>query len=134
MDKFSRCWRFLYGLASRTPANIIIAETGVTGKTIQEVVARLGSKKAATLNNKLGRYLAEVQEAGTACYLWPLETHFGDLDDAGAIKERWVLSGQSAGIVFPQRSYPVVFYDPLPTAWRTWPDFEAIAAAGLRIR
>jgi hypothetical protein len=133
-DKFFKCWRLLYALATRTPANVVLAEIGVTGKPLQELVDRLRNVRAADHNTKIGRYLAQVQGTGAACYLWQSENYCGNLNDMDIIKARWVASGQSVGIVFPQRPSLLVFRDPLETMCRVWPDFGAIASVGLRIR
>jgi hypothetical protein len=157
-DKYFERWRFVYALVALTPAHTIIAVTGTSIIPTQQLIARLQSEEAARRDTRLGRFLAEVRDIGAACYLWPLESYFGDLDEIDAIKDRWILVGQAAGLLFPQNPIPRWVFDPVPTPgpykssaditisarisrlrdptptlWRTWPDFSDIEAMGFRI-
>lgn len=132
--KTFKCWRIIYALVAQTPDEIVIAEVGSSEKPFEQLLARLQSARPAKPNTKMGRYLAEVHKFAAPCFLWQLESCYGDLDYADGTKELWVICGKAAGIVFPQRSYPIELLYKISTTDRAWPDFRDIASAGVRIR
>jgi hypothetical protein len=132
-DKYTDGWRLVYALIGYAPDGRVLAEFGVTEKTIDDVVERLTKPAAAKTRTKLGRFLADIESIGADCYLWQLESQYGDLDDAGFVKDWWKLAGLTAGVTFPQRGY-TEYDDSKDRYWRQWPDFETVVQHGLRVR
>ena len=133
-DKYSRRWGTLYALVSKKKSGQVIAELGVTERTFIDVVEQLRTSRSSQYSTKLGRFLGEVDVSGFECYLWPLESFSGDLDDMDVVKERWKLAGLYQLVEFPQRPYTAHFSESLEQTWREWPLFEVVVEHGVRIR
>ncbi len=131
-DKHTERWGQLYALIAQTATGEVIAEFGFTEKSIDAVAQTLREPKFAKRDTRLGRFLCDVESQGTACYLWPLESHFGDLDRIGFVKDEWKLVGLECGVGFPQRSYVLGLGRAIQT--RDWPDKETLVQLGLKIR
>ncbi len=130
-DKTTPRWGLLYALIARLPSGDFVAEMGVTEKSVSTVINRLGLAKAATYNTKIGWFLKLVEQNAVPCYLFPLESHFADLDVLGVVKDRWKLAGLAAGIQFPTRPYTMRdFRKPV----RVWPLFDNVVQLGLKVR
>jgi hypothetical protein len=129
-NKYTERWWLLYALVGITKP--LIAEIGVTSVSIGKVVTRLRNVKASTHDTKLGRFIKHIEDSSFTCYFFPLESHFGDLDRAGAAKDRWRKAGGESGVYFPQ--YPDLPELHEPNNWREWPDRDFVRQFGSIIR
>lgn len=132
-DKYTKNWRLIYALIGYPAKGSAFAEIGVTEKNMEHVIARLKSPASVKANTKIGRFLAIVEATKTECYLWQLESQFGDLDDAADIKDWWKLAGLSTDVTFPCRAYTASFTDSKKYYWRHWPAMESVIQFGFRV-
>jgi hypothetical protein len=130
--KYDHCWRLLYALIGIRHPEPLIAEIGVTQIPMSKVIDRLQKPHAANSATRIARFMHDIEAHAMPCYLLPLESHFGDLDDAGVVKWRWRDAGKQAGIEFPERPGMTEFRE--PNDWRVWPDLDFVAQFGIVIR
>ena len=131
-------WQTVYALMAKIgpDSETISSEFGSTEKSIEDVVIKLQDPRTSQHITKRGRFLHDVDEQGTACYLWPLQSHAGDLDATGRIKDEWKLVGLANGVRFPYRHYTLrgSWENPKGTILREWPPFDLVARLGIKVR
>ena len=104
----------------------------MTQLPLAHVVARLQKPHPANAGTRIARFMHEIEAGTLRCYLLPLESHFGDLDDTSAVKWRWSNAAKQAGIHFPQRPGLSDFRE--PNDWRVCPDPDYVQEYGIVVR
>ena len=96
---YTEAWRLIYGLYAppRDGQGHGLHAAGVTEKPTPVVLARLGTERAGRANTAMGEFLQHVREEGRECYVLELECCFGDLDEAAAVKNFWLVAALRSG-------------------------------------
>jgi hypothetical protein len=132
-DKYTPRWAVVYLLVGFNRDQRPSAEVAASGRTQDELLAFLRSPRTRGYATRMGRFLRATATASGECFYFPLETHWGDLDEIGDIKETWMRCGKEEGIDFPQRHYANVPDNDREKRKRWWPPVGEIRQHGIRI-
>ena len=104
-------------------------QQGLRKKSTKSLFERLGTERAGRANTRIGEFLQHVREEGRECYVLELECCFGNLDDAGTVKDLWLVAALRSGGATLKMPYIVLH--PHGRVWPSCAHLDEVAAGKL---
>ena len=124
-DRHTPDWRLVYGLVGSS-GTVATAEFGVTELCLSKVAERVATGRGVRGGSAIEAFL----RAATDIHLVPLESAFGSLDEAEAVKNAWRRAAVRAGL---RLGRAVDGADRTSFALREWPGTDWLMSVGLPV-